>query len=40
MPRQERDSLLKTVLQWYGFRIPTMKEVNSYEILHEVFADN
>ena len=40
MPRQERDSLLETVLQWYGFRIPTMKEVNSYEILHEVFADN
>lgn len=40
MSRQERDSLLETVLQWYGFRIPTMKEVNSYEILHEVFADN
>jgi len=40
MPRQERDSLLETVLQWYGFRITTMKEVNSYEILHEVFADN
>jgi len=40
MPRQERDSLLETMLQWYGFRISTMKDVNSYEILHEVFADN
>ena len=40
MLRQERDTLLETVLAWYGFRIPTMKEVNSYEILHEVFANN
>ena len=36
--RQERDVMLETVIQWYQFRIPTMKEVNSYEILHEVFA--
>ena len=40
MPKADRDLLLETVLQWYAFRIPTMKEVNSYEILHEVFADN
>ena len=39
MTHQERDFLLETVLQWYSFRIPTMKEVNSYEVLHEVFAE-
>lgn len=38
MSRQERDFMLETVIQWYQFRIPTMKEVNSYEILHEVFS--
>lgn len=35
--RSERDSLLTTTLLWFGFRIPTMKEINSYNILHEVF---
>ena len=38
MSKQERDFMLETVIQWYQFRIPTMKEVNSYEILHEVFS--
>ena len=38
MPRQERDFMLETVLQWYGFRIPTMKDVNSYTVLREVFS--
>ena len=38
MSRQERDFMLETVLQWYGFRIPTMKDVNSYTVLREVFS--
>jgi DNA repair protein RecO (recombination protein O) len=38
MSRQERDFMLETVIKWYQFRIPTMKDVNSYEILREVFS--
>lgn len=37
LSRTDRDFLLTTTLLWYGFRIPTMKGVNSYSILHEVF---
>lgn len=39
MSKTDRDFILETVIQWYQFRIPTMKDVNSYEILHEVFAE-
>ena len=39
MTKTERDFMLETVIMWYQFRIPTMKDINSYEILHEVFAE-
>jgi len=35
--RTERDFLLDVTLRWYGFRIPTMKDVNSLSVLHDVF---
>lgn len=35
--RTERDFLLETVLIWYSFHIPTMKEINSLSVLHDVF---
>lgn len=38
MSKDERDFMLETILTWYGYRIPTMKEINSYDILHEVFG--
>lgn len=38
MSKDERDFLLETILTWYGYRIPTMKDINSYGILREVFG--
>lgn len=39
MTKNDRDFMLNTVIAWYGFRIPTMKDINSLDILHEVFGE-
>lgn len=39
LEKTDRDFLLETMLKWYGYRTPSMKDINSLDILHEIFEN-